>query len=52
MVILPALVCTVLSFAIFMACKMDLNRFSACLLMSIYFFYIYYNFTAFGDDED
>ena len=44
MVILPALVCTALSFFIFMVQKMELNRFSSILLLFIYFGYIYYNF--------
>ena len=51
MVILPALICTVLSLIIFMAQKMDLNRFSACLLVFIYFGYIYYNYLTFGDSD-
>ena len=51
MVILPALICTVLSFIIFMVQKMDLNRFSAVLLVFIYFGYINYAFYAFGDQD-
>ena len=52
MVILPALVCTVLSFTIFMWRKMDLERVSALMLLAIYLFYIYYNFAVFGGDSD
>ena len=52
MVILPPLICTVLSFAIFSVQKMNLNRFSACLLVGIYFSYIHYNFKTFGNDQD
>lgn len=50
--ILPALICTVVSFAVFMARKMELDRLSSLLLIAVYIGYICYNFAVFGNDED
>ena len=52
MVVLPPLICAVLSMIIFMARQMDLNRGSALLLISIYIGYIYYSVQLFGGDLD
>ena len=52
MVVLPPLICSVLSFVIFIAKRMELDRFSSFLLIGIYGAYIYYSVEAFGGDAD
>jgi len=52
MVVLPPLICAVLSMIIFTVRQMDLNRTSALLLISIYAGYIYYSVQVFGGDLD
>ena len=52
MVILPPLICTVLSFIIFCSKQMELDRISSFLLIGIYVAYIYYSIDAFGGDTD
>lgn len=52
MVILPPLICSVLSFVIFVSKRMDLDRLSSLTLIAIYAVYIYYGFSAFGGDAD
>ena len=51
-VVLPPLVCTVLSLIIFLYRGMDLNRSSSLLLIAIYVAYIYYSVSVFGGDAD
>lgn len=52
MVVLPPLICSVLSFAIFMAKGMQLDRLSSFALISIYMAYIWFSVSAFGEDKD
>ena len=52
MVVLPPLICAVLSLLIFWYKKMELDRFSSMCLISIYFGYIAYSAMVFGGDAD
>ena len=52
MVVLPPLICTILSLVVFVYQGMDLNRSSAFFLIAVYFAYIAYSIYAFGGDAD
>lgn len=52
MVVLPPLICSVLSFVIFMCKRMELDRASSFSLIGIYGAYIYYSVQVFGGDAD
>ena len=50
LVVLPPLVCSILSFLIFLYLRMELDRLSSFVLILIYAGYIAYSFMYFGDD--
>ena len=52
MVVLPPLICSVLSFMIFMCQRMELDRMSSFFLIGIYGAYIFYSILTFGGDAD
>ena len=52
MVVLPPLICSVLSLGIFLYRRMDLDRLSAFTLIAIYIGYITYSVMVFGQDAD
>ena len=52
MVVLPVLICTVLSLVVLVYRQMDLDRSSSFFLVAVYFAYIAYAVVAFGGDAD
>ena len=52
MVVLPPLVCALLTMAVFLTHRMALNRTSSFLLIGIYTGYIVFSILAFGRDSD
>lgn len=52
MVVLPPLICTILSLVVFVYQGMDLNRSSSFFLIAVYIAYIAYSVYAFGGDAD
>ena len=51
MIVLPPLVIAALSFIIYLSCKMNLNRFTAALLMAIYIAYVAFTYVQLADEE-
>ena len=52
LVVLPPLICCVISFLIFLYIRMELDRLSSFVLICIYAVYITYSFMYFGADLD